>query len=111
MPLTLIKEDGTGLSDANTYASEADADAFFERHLYADYWVATVNLSRRVPALAMATRSLTRNGSSTARGRWPARRSNGRGHGLPGPGRGGGGAKVAEDAVPSVSLTRRANWR
>ena len=55
MPLTLIKEDGTGLSDANTYASEADADNFFAGHLYSDYWVATVNLSRRVPALAMAT--------------------------------------------------------
>ncbi len=55
MPLTLIKEDGTGRSDANTYASEADADNFFAGHLYADYWVAPVNQTRRTAALAMAT--------------------------------------------------------
>ena len=55
MPLTLIKEDGTGRSDANTYASEADADAFFGGHLYPDHWVAPVNQPRRTAALAMAT--------------------------------------------------------
>jgi hypothetical protein len=55
MPLTLIKEDGTGRSDTNTYASEADADTFFEAHLYQDYWVAPVNQTRRTAALAMAT--------------------------------------------------------
>ena len=55
MPLTLIKEDGTGLSNANTYASEADADNFFAGHLYSDYWVAPVNQTRRTAALAMAT--------------------------------------------------------
>ena len=55
MPLTLIKEDGTGRSDANTYASEADADTFFAGHLYPDYWVAPVNQTRRTAALAMAT--------------------------------------------------------
>ena len=52
MPLTLIKEDGTGRSDANTYASEADADNFFAGHLYSDYWVAPVNQTRRTAALA-----------------------------------------------------------
>ena len=55
MPITLIKEDGTGRSDANTYASEADADNFFAGHLYPDAWVAPVNQPRRTAALAMAT--------------------------------------------------------
>lgn len=55
MPLTLIKEDGTGRSDANSYADVADADAFFAGHLYPEVWLATVNAIRREPALVMAT--------------------------------------------------------
>ena len=42
MALTLIKEDGTGNPDANTYANIADADAYHEGrlnplHVWADY--------------------------------------------------------------------------
>lgn len=55
MSLTLIKEDGTGRSDANTYASEAEGDTFFAGHLYPDHWIAPVNQPRRGAALAMAT--------------------------------------------------------
>jgi hypothetical protein len=35
MALTLIKEDGTGRTDANSYAAVADADSYFDGHLYA----------------------------------------------------------------------------
>ena len=38
MALTLIKEDGTGKSDANAYADAADGDAYHEGHLYASAW-------------------------------------------------------------------------
>ena len=38
MALTLIKEDGTGKVDANSYADAADGDAYFEGHLYASAW-------------------------------------------------------------------------
>jgi hypothetical protein len=38
MPLTLIKEDGTGLVDANSYASAPDGDAYHDGHLYATAW-------------------------------------------------------------------------
>src|SRR5512142_3163822 len=38
MALTLVKEDGTGKTDANSYADVADGDAYFEGHLYATAW-------------------------------------------------------------------------
>ena len=34
-PLTLIKETGEGLDDANSYADLADGDAYHAGHLYA----------------------------------------------------------------------------
>jgi len=40
MALTLIKEDGTGRTDANSYATVAEADSYFEAHLYASAWTA-----------------------------------------------------------------------
>jgi hypothetical protein len=99
MPLTLIKEDGTGRSDANTYASEADADNFFAGHLYPDYWVAPVNQTRRTAALAMATAIIDAewqfHGHRAVAGQalqWP--RAD-----CPDPD-GESGARVAEDAVP-----------
>jgi hypothetical protein len=55
MPLTLIKEDGTGLANANTYADVADADAFHEGHLYASAWTAAT-LANKEKALVLATR-------------------------------------------------------
>ena len=38
MALTLIKETGAGLVDANSYASAADGDAYHDGHLYATAW-------------------------------------------------------------------------
>ena len=38
MALTLIKENGTGLADANSYASVADGDAYHEGHVAASAW-------------------------------------------------------------------------
>ena len=55
MALTLVKEDGTGLSNANSYASVADGDAYFEGHLYATAWTAATS-DTKAAALVMATR-------------------------------------------------------
>lgn len=51
--VAIVIEDGTGKSNANSYISEADADAYFEKHLYATDWTGTSN---EVAALQMATR-------------------------------------------------------
>ena len=55
MPLTLIKEDGTGKPDSNSYADAADGDAYFDGHLYASVWTAATTANKE-KALAMATR-------------------------------------------------------
>ena len=55
MPLTLIKEDGSGLANANSYANAADGDAYHDGHLYATAWTAAVTGSKE-KALVMATR-------------------------------------------------------
>ena len=55
MALTLIKEDGTGKVDANSYAAAADGDAYHDGHLYASAWTA-VAADRKAAALVMATR-------------------------------------------------------
>jgi hypothetical protein len=55
MALTLIKEDGTGKSDANSYASVADGDAYHEGHLYAAAWTGATTEAKEA-ALVMATR-------------------------------------------------------
>src|SRR5512136_1491423 len=55
MALTLIKEDGTGRTDANSYASVAEGDAYFEGHLYASAWTAATS-GTKAAALVMATR-------------------------------------------------------
>lgn len=54
MSLTLAKETGAGLVDANCYADVADGDAYHECHLYAASWVAASPDSKAV-ALTMAT--------------------------------------------------------
>jgi hypothetical protein len=99
MPLTLIKEDGTGRSDANSYASVADGDSFFAGHLYADLWSAPGNSARLEPALVMATQVLDAewqfHGHKAVAGQalqWPRA-------GCPDPD-GETGASVASDAVP-----------
>jgi hypothetical protein len=55
MALTLIKEDGTGRADANSYADAADGDAYHDGHLYATAWTAAA-ADRKAAALVMATR-------------------------------------------------------
>src|SRR5437870_961513 len=53
--MTLIKEDGTGKADANSYANAADGDAYFDGHLYAGAWTAATTANKE-KALVMATR-------------------------------------------------------
>jgi hypothetical protein len=55
MALELIKEDGTGKADANSYADVADGDAYHDGHLYAEAWT-TADADRKAAALVMATR-------------------------------------------------------
>ena len=55
MALTLIKEDGTGKANANSYANAADGDAYHEGHLYASAWTAATAANKDA-ALVMATR-------------------------------------------------------
>ena len=77
MAVTLIKEDGTGKVDANSYADAADGDAYFDGHLYASAWTAAT-ADRKAAALVMATRLIDSqfqfNGSSTSASQalqWP----------------------------------------
>ena len=55
MPLVLIKEDGSGKTDANTYANAADGEAYHEAHVYASAWTAASTPDKE-KALVMATR-------------------------------------------------------
>jgi hypothetical protein len=55
MPLVLIKEDGTGKVDANSYADVAEGDAFHEAHLYATDWTGA-SLATKTASLVFATR-------------------------------------------------------
>jgi hypothetical protein len=55
MALTLIKETGAGLANANAYANAADGDAYHEGHLYATAWTAA-SAANKDAALVMATR-------------------------------------------------------
>ncbi len=55
MSLTLIKEDGTGKTDANSYADVADGDAYHAGHLYATAWTAATT-EKKTAALVMASR-------------------------------------------------------
>jgi len=55
MALTLIKEDGTGKADANSYASVDDGDVYHDGHLYATAWTGAT-ADQKAAALVMATR-------------------------------------------------------
>lgn len=55
MALTLIKEDGSGLANANAYADVAEGDAFHDGHLYASDWTGA-SAGTKAAALVMATR-------------------------------------------------------
>ena len=77
MAPTLIKEDGTGKVDANSYASVADGDAYHDGHLYATAWTGA-SADQKAVALVMATRLIDAefqfNGTRTTAGQslqWP----------------------------------------
>ena len=79
MALVLIKEDGTGKADANSYADVAECDAYHEAHLYATSWTGATG-TQKAAALCMATRvidfEMQFNGvrkSSTQALQWPRR--------------------------------------
>ena len=55
MSLTLIKETGAGLSNANAYADVTDGDAYHDGHLYASAWTGATTESKTA-ALVMASR-------------------------------------------------------
>lgn len=55
MALVLVKEDGTGRPDANSYADVSDADAYHDGHLYATAWTGAT-ADRKAAGLVMATR-------------------------------------------------------
>src|SRR6476469_7061286 len=55
MALTLIKEDGTGKVDANSYADAADGDAYHDGQLWANTWT-SASAGDKEKALVMATR-------------------------------------------------------
>ena len=55
MALTLIKEDGTGRADANSYADVAEGDSYHEAHLYATEWTGA-SAGTKAAALLFATR-------------------------------------------------------
>ena len=55
MALVLVKEDGTGLANANAYASAADGDAYHLGHYYASVWTGATTGNKET-ALVMATR-------------------------------------------------------
>src|SRR5512136_2371555 len=57
MALTLIKEDGTGLSNSNSYASRADGNSYHEGHVAASDWTAATDAQKEA-ALVMATRAI-----------------------------------------------------
>lgn len=54
---TLIAEDGSRKTDANSYATVAAADTYHEKHLYATTWTAA-STANKEKALMMATRLL-----------------------------------------------------
>lgn len=55
MSLVLVKEDGSGLANANSYANAADGDAYHLGHYYASAWTSATTGNKEI-ALVMATR-------------------------------------------------------
>ena len=111
MPLTLIKEDGTGKVDANSYASAADGDAYHDGHLYASAWTAATTPNKE-KALVMATRLIDGeyqfNGfkrSDAQALQWPRERCDDLDRS--GVGIGGGGVAVRVHLAGAVFLNER----
>ena len=99
MALTLIKEDGTGKADANSYADVTDGDAYHDGHLYATAWTGATADSKAA-ALVMATRLIDSqfqfNGGRTSASPGFAVAA----HGVPRSGQGiGGRVRVAADPL------------
>src|SRR5512147_1506660 len=57
MTLTVVVEDGSGLANANSYASEADGDDYAAARLYSTDWTGAVSGNKQI-ALVQATRLL-----------------------------------------------------
>lgn len=57
MAFVLIKEDGTGLTDSNSYADVADSEAYHASRLYSDAWTTAGDVDK-AKALVMATRAI-----------------------------------------------------
>lgn len=55
MPLAPVKEDGSGLANANSYACAVDGDAYHDGHFYAAIWT-SAKTGNKEKALVMATR-------------------------------------------------------
>jgi len=79
MPVTIIKEDGSGLANANSYATVADGNAYANERLRVDSWT-TATDDDKARALIMATRQIDTeiqfNGyknSQTQALQWPRR--------------------------------------
>src|SRR5688500_17706737 len=53
--MPLIKENGTGLANANSYADVAESDAYHTDHLWATTWT-SASTTNKEKALALATR-------------------------------------------------------
>lgn len=77
MALTLIKEDGSNVTGANSYATNADGDAYHDGHLYASAWTAATE-TQKSSALVMASRlidgTVQFNGTKANQGQtmqWP----------------------------------------
>ncbi len=57
MSFTLVAETGSGVSGANSYATVANADTYFEGQIYKDSWI-KASAAQKAQALAMATSTL-----------------------------------------------------
>lgn len=68
MALVLVVETGSGLTNANSYASVAEADSYHEAHLYASVWFA-MTVPEKNAALVWGTRLLDEQVD------WPGARS------------------------------------
>ena len=62
MALALIREDGTGKPDANSYASVAEGDSYFEGHMYAGVWSGAGEAEKAVVLVACGRRRGLRYG-------------------------------------------------
>lgn len=61
MPVTVTVENGTGVTGANSYASVADADAYFLTRPRSTAWTALADADAKAPFLIHATRILDRS--------------------------------------------------